>query len=327
MIKKRLQWRLGILLTTAALILAGLYYYGVYAHQKKAPPVYSVILYQNTLDEWGTLTEGAKQAQEDLNIHVNYVYLEKGDTATEQAEAIRRELREGSDGIILAAADSEGIRQAFDADSFPVPLLCVETGIGEPFPVIRSDDRAMGRAMGMAILENMEQTGGERKVTVLKACMERDSVGKRYEGLMEILKGAEKQVEIEEYACSSNNLEKIIAKILAGHSPYLAVLDKYAGETAAGLWAEKRSVYEKQGKSCRIYGIGNTARTVNALDNGNMEALIYQNEFNMGYQAVECLARERKKSWMEENVRIGYRTVTGDTLYEDENQRLLFSNT
>ena len=54
---------------------------------------------------------------------------------------------------------------------------------------------------------------------------------------------------------------------------------------------------------------------------------MYQNEFNMGYQGITCLAEKRKKKWIEENTGISYRMVTKESLYEDENERLLFSNT
>ena len=82
----------------------------------------------------------------------------------------------------------------------------------------------------------------------------------------------------------------------------------------------------KSGNICRIYGTGNTAQTVNALDNEDISMLVYQNEFNMGYQGLTCLVENKKKEWIEKNTSIRYRTVTKKSLYEDENERLLFSD-
>lgn len=329
MTRRRFHWRIWTVFLAAAVILAGLYYYGVFARKRKAPVVYSVILYQNTLDEWGTLVEGMVQAEEDLNIHVNYVYLAKDDTALEQAAVIRRELRNGSSGILLAVADSQGIQKAFETTVFPVPVICVETGAGKEIPVIRSDDRAMGRALGEAILADMDKTGNERRVTVIKEYAQRDSIEMRYQGLAEALEEAGEEVVIEERMRQNTgfSLGRFLTAAFYDGNPYLVTLDKYITEQAALIWSRDRQKYEKNGATCKIFGIGNTARTVNALDNGNIEALVYQNEFNMGYQAVACLAEKRKKDWIEENVNIGYGIVTRETLYEDENQRLLFSNT
>lgn len=329
MLKKRLQWRLWMVFLIAAVILGGLYYYGVFARQKKNPAAYSVILYQNTLDEWTTLVEGAAQAEEDLELDVNYVYFSSDDTAQEQAAVIRREINAGASGILLAAVDSEGVREALGTTVFSIPVVCVETGAGEEFPVIRADDRAMGRALGRAILKDMDRSGGKRRVMVLKEYMQRDSVRLRYEGLMEVLKAAEERVVIEECTRQDkkSDIGRLVGKKLQDEPPYLVALDKYVTEQAAEVWEAERQKYEKKGFVCKIYGIGNTAKTVNDLDNENIEALIYQNEFNMGYQGITYLAEERKKSWIDKNVNIRYGVVTRESLYEDENQRLLFPNT
>ena len=108
--------------------------------------------------------------------------------------------------------------------------------------------------------------------------------------------------------------------------PYLVTLDKSTTERAAALWKESRQSRGKNQDICKIYGTGNTAQTVNALDNEDISMLVYQNEFNMGYQGLTCLVENKKKEWIEKNTSIRYRTVTKKSLYEDENERLLFSD-
>ena len=56
--KKRFQWKSLALLLAAVTALGGLYYYGVFARKKESSDVYSVILYQNTEDEWGNSYSG-----------------------------------------------------------------------------------------------------------------------------------------------------------------------------------------------------------------------------------------------------------------------------
>ena len=112
MTRRRFHWRIWTVFLTCGSNSGRFVLLWVFARKRKAPVVYSVILYQNTLDEWGTLVEEIVQAEEDLNIHVNYVYLAKDDTALEQAAVIRRELRNGSSGILLAhgqPGDPKGI--------------------------------------------------------------------------------------------------------------------------------------------------------------------------------------------------------------------------
>lgn len=327
--KKRYQWRIGGVLLTAAVILGGLYYYGIFARKSESPAVYSVILYQNTNDEWSTFVEGTEQAEEDLDIDVNYVYLARDDTAQEQAAAVRREIQAGSSGILLAPVDTEEVQKVLESMYFTVPVLCVETGAGDSFPVLRTDDRAMGKAMGEAILEDMDKNGGQRKVVILTEYMERDSVRLRYEGLREALEETDDSVIIEERERIHEDfgLGRFIKSVFYDAPPYLVTLDKYMTEQAAAAWTGYRQENEKKELFCRIYGIGNTARTVNELDNENIAALMYQNEFNMGYQGITYLTQKHREKWLKKNTAISYRIVTKESLYEDENERLLFSNT
>lgn len=317
--KKRFQWKSLAILLAAVITLGGLYYYGVFVRKKEIPSVYSVILYQETEDEWGTLIQGIMQAEKDLKADVNYIYLSENDTAEDQIKAVNKEIREKSSGILMAAVNSEEIQKAMEKMLISVPIIFVETGAGDSYPVIRSDDYAMGKALGEAVLQDMEQTGTPGKVTIITENMERDSVSLRYKGIKDTLEHADQNVLI-------SSLSGDFSAGLFEQIPYLITLDKSTTERAAALWKESGQIRRKNGDICKIYGVGNTAQTVNALDNEDISLLVYQNEFNMGYQGLTCLVKNKKKEWIEKNTSIRYRTVTKESLYEDENERLLFSD-
>lgn len=279
--KKRFQWKSLALLLAAVIALGGLYYYGVFARKKESSDVYSVILYQNTEDEWGTLIQGIMQAEEDLNVDVNYIYLSENDTAEDQMKEVNKEIRGKSSGILMAAVNSREIQEALENMMISIPIIFVETGAGDSFPVIRSDDYAMGKALGEAVLEDMERTKAPGKVTIITENMERDSVNLRYKGLRDTLKNSGRKVLI-------SSLSGDFSAGLFDQIPYLVTMDKSTTE--------------------------------------RISMLVYQNEFNMGYQGLTCLVENKKKEWIEKNTSIRYRTVTKKSLYEDENERLLFSD-
>lgn len=317
--KKRFQWKSLAILLAAVITLGGLYYYGVFVRKKEIPSVYSVILYQETEDEWGTLIQGIMQAEKDLKVDVNYIYLSENDTAEDQIKVVNKEIREKSSGILMAAVNSQEIQKAMEKMLISVPIIFVETGAGDSYPVIRSDDYAMGKALGEAVLQDMEQTGTPGKVTIITENMERDSVSLRYKGIKDTLEHADQNVLI-------SSLSGDFSAGLFEQIPYLITLDKSTTERAAALWKESGQIRRKNGDICKIYGVGNTAQTVNALDNEDISLLVYQNEFNMGYQGLTCLVKNKKKEWIEKNTSIRYRTVTKESLYEDKNERLLFSD-
>lgn len=274
------------------------------------------------------MTEGIVQAEDDLHADVSYVYLSRDDTAQIQAEAVRKEIESGAAGLLIAAADSEAFKRELAAMSLSVPVIFVETGAGNSYPVIRADDYAMGKALGEEILRDMPRNSG-RNVVILTEYMERDSVRLRYEGLREVLENAEVPVVIQERARQEGdyNLKLFVETIIKSQETCIAALDKYTTEQAASAWAGQQTENKNKGSKSLVYGIGSTDKTVTELDNENIRALVYQNEFNIGYQGLNCLMENRKKDWIYKNIEIMFCTVTKDTLYEDENEWLLFPNT
>lgn len=326
MMKRKVHWRIGLIIFALAVVMLAVYAYGISSESPQKPVNYSVVLYEYTDNEWETLADGMNQAEKDLNIKVNYVYMGKEETAADQAAEIQKEIDGGAEGILVAACDSEALRKELGGMSFSVPLLFVETGAGNEYPIVRTDDYQMGYELGEALLEDMKKRQDEPRVAIISEYMERDSVQLRYEGLTAALKRGNKDIEIETFTRGTGDysLSLFIGTLFSKCGSYVVALDKYTTQEAAAAWLAEKSNYEKE---FLIYGIGNTGQTVNALDNENLHMLAYQNEFKMGYEGLQCLVDRRNKSWVENNVEIKHKLVTKDSLYEYENERLLFPNT
>ncbi len=319
----------------AAVILGMIYYYGVvHENENKEKGIYSVILYENTANEWNTLMEGINQAEKDFNVHIRYVSMGNARTSEEQVEMVKREVREGTMGILLAAIDSEAVGEGLEAAGISVPVVTVETGIKAGLyhveTHISSNDYEMGKMLGQKIVEDMEKDQGEKTVAVVGEYMERDSVRSRYEGLTEVLENAGIEVVSKARQKGDFSLSLYIKGMMYESDRYIAALDKFTTEEAAKAWEqygyETDHSRKKYKNPVKIYGIGNTAQTVNDLDNGKIEALVYQNEFNMGYNGIKALVEKEQKGYVQESYSIMHKLVTRDTLYESENERLLFSN-
>lgn len=319
----------------AAVVLGMIYYYGVvHENEKKEKGVYSVILYENTANEWNTLMEGINQAEKDFNVHIRYVTMGNARTSEEQVEKVKREVREGTMGILLAAIDSEEVGKGLEKAGVSVPVVTVETGIKPGFyhveTHISANDYEMGKMLGEKMVEDIERDNGEKTVAVMGEYLERDSVKSRYEGLKETLESAGINVVSKARQKGDFNLSLYIKGMMYESYRYIAALDKFTTEEAAKAWEqygyETYHTGKKSKNPVKIYGIGNTAQTVNDLDNGKIEALVYQNEFNIGYNGIKALVEKEQRGYVQESYSIMHKLVTRDTLYESENERLLFSN-
>ena len=63
---------------------------------------------------------------------------------------------------------------------------------------------------------------------------------------------------------------------------------------------------------------------MNDLDHGRIQALVYQNEFNMGYEGIRALVEKDAQGYFQDYFAIKHKLVTRDTLYDPENERILF---
>ena len=325
----RKYWKIQVVILLAVLVLCGSYYYGVTrVTPQKERETYSVILYQHTDNEWAALTQGVHQAEEDFGLEVNYITMGSEDNGQDQAELIKRELKKNVDGILLAAADSEFLEKELKKISGINNLLTVETGAGDGYVKISGDDYKMGYELGKKIAEDIkaDEDTPAKEVLIVREYLERDSVALRYEGLTDALSDSKGDFTVKEVARGNGDfsLRLLIETRLVQSGIYVAALDKFCTEEAVAARESKQKRVEKSADGIKVYGIGNTAQIVSDLDSGRLEALVYQNEFNMGYEGTQAIRSKSQKGYNLSEYDIPYKLVTRDTLYEKENERLLF---
>jgi ribose transport system substrate-binding protein len=76
--------------------------------------------------------------------------------------------------------------------------------------------------------------------------------------------------------------------------------------------------------SVDIYGIGSSSKIVHNLDNGVINSIVFQNEFNMGYLSLQELLSNIHRDGHVSDIEVEFRTVNRETMYLPKNQRLVF---
>lgn len=272
--------------------------------EPKEPINISVVLYHTQSNGWESLQEGMKQAEDDFSVNINYVIMREGADGEEQLATIEREIEGGAQGILLAVCDYEALYAPFNERKFEVPIIAVESGMSDStIPLISADNYAMGKSLGEEILKDFEGRN-DLKIAIAKDTVKRDSVQQRRQGLEDALEGKAQIVPLSMAADS-----EIVDAVVALHKDMLLMLTGRAD----ALW-----------EKTQIYGIGNTASTVAALDQGKIRKLIFQNEFNMGYLGVETLLGEINNAGNGDIKEIDYYCVSRQELYGTQYEQLLF---
>ena len=294
----------GICIALIVIILATFFNAVMGDETPKSQTEISVILYHAGSDGWESMMEGMKQAEDDFAVNINYVILRESADGQEQLEMIQREIDNGAQGVIVAVCAYSEMYEGLERISNTAPVIAVESGVGDSMiPLFSADNYEMGRMLGEQILEDF-QDRENLTVALVRENVNRDSVEQREQGFRDALAGKAKIISL---GAAING--EIADAAAAFHKESLLEM------------TERTDVALRDTKN---YGIGNTTSIVAALDKGNLEKLIFQNEFNMGYLAVEALLQDISGENKNTVKDMDYYCVSRKEVYETQYERLLF---
>ena len=146
----------------------------------------SVIVYGNNRDRWAFLREGLNQGASELPVELSFSAMAQEADPQEQIRVVNQEIRNGADGILLAACDSTALNQTVAEAAGQVPVLMLETDVednAKTLGCLAADDYEMGKALG----EFVKETYPGRTVSLIDEFTERSSVSRRQDGFLDAI--------------------------------------------------------------------------------------------------------------------------------------------
>lgn len=286
------------------------YLYIAAAEDNKEKINVSVVVYGNSTERWIAFEQGVSQAAEDLGAVVDFVTMTSDSDWEEQSWLLKREKENGAAGIITAVVDSFQMGQEITGLVQEIPVVLVENSLeeNETLSYISADDFGMGAALAEQILAEEKVT----EVWQLGPKKQRSSQIERLAGLKEAITDTGRQFfELEEPTD-----EAILDLLTKGQGCVVIALEDTMLECLAD--------FESDEIQTPIYGIGSTPKVVYALDRGKIAGIVFQNEFNMGYEAMRCLVEQINHKVPGNQAEIDYHSATQKTLHLPENERLLY---
>lgn len=268
----------------------------------------SLIAYGNTSGAWNSLKEGVNQASIDYRIEVNFVNQLNASTVEEQEQLVKREIDNGCDAIIIAPIDSEAMTECIEEAKKSVDVILVENSINdEDIETISANNYNMGAALANSI---SYATLSSKQVTLIMNGENRQSSIQRRDGFISVL-GSRKYEIIK-----LKDFKNTFRSLNLDNRVFIS-FDNESLEYTASLVAEHEI-------NSDVYGIGSGSTIVAYLDDRIIDGIVFQNEFNIGYTAIESLIEEKEGKYPGKKTDIDYKVINGETMYDKENQRLLF---
>lgn len=315
--KNRVLLGAGIFIIVVLLMLS--IYYTNYDKEPKESTAISLIVYGNDSERWEKLRSGAEQAADQYSAEINLVTMPNETDINEQKKLLQREIDNGADALMIAVCDSKEMKAYIEELSGSIPILLVESGIGytDDILCISADNYQMGRMLGEEIIG---QELKEVKVAIICDYEQRDSVAERYQGVYDTLQGKVDDITIWNRKENEAGIKAMLflqRKLTEEAVDVVVALDTASTEAII-------DATENLGKDVNIYGVSNSDKTVYYLDNGALKALGYQNEFSIGYLGVQELQGITAYTHDAYSDMVEYRVITKSSLYETDNQKMLF---
>ncbi len=286
----------------------------------------AVIPKGTTHEFWKAVHAGAEKAGKEANVEIIWKGPLKEDDLKAQIDVVQSFTAQGVSGIVLAPLSDKAlvgsVKAAVD-QKIPVVIFDSDLAGQDHASFVATDNRAAGRVAGD---EMVRLLGGKGKVAVLRYQEGSASTNHREEGFLEAArKGGLEIVSDNQYGGATT--ESALSK-----SESLLSAQNAASGGVNGVFAPNESTtfgmllaLQKSGLAGKLKFLGFDAsdKLLDGLKKGELDGLVVQDPFKIGYLAVKTMAAHLRKEPVEKRVDTGAKLVTKQNLDTPEIQTLL----
>ncbi len=284
----------------------------------------AVITKSTTSDFWNEVEAGANTASVEYNLHISFEGPDNEEDYATQNRLIEEAVADGVQVIVFSAIDYNANAEAVEyAISQGVHVVSIDSDVNSAGVKyhIGTDNYMAGYMAGEAALEAEEEA---LRVGIVNFDKNSANGQEREAGFMDCINEdprLESVVGINVLSTTEEAKEETLR--LFEENPDLNVIATFNEWTSLGVGyaIEELGI----GDETTVVAFDNNTISIGMLERGNVDALIVQNPFAMGYLGVEY-AYELINEVPIETSDVDTKTtlVTQDLMYEEEYQRVLF---
>jgi ribose transport system substrate-binding protein len=294
--------------------------------QQSSKPQIAVIPKGTTHEYWKAVKAGADQAGKELDVDIIWKGPLKEDDRAGQIQVVQEFVADRVSGIVLAPLDQDALLSPVQAATQQnIPVVIIDSGLkgapGKDFASFVATDNHKGGQIGGEELARILK--GKGKVVLLRYAIGSASTEERENGFLDAMK-AHPDIQV----ISSDRYGQ--ATVDSAKSAALNMLDTI--KQADGIFCPNESTtqgmllaLQEAGLAGKVKFVGfdETPALVEALKKGEIEALVAQDPFKMGYTGVKTLMHHIKGEKVPETIDTGVALVTRENLESPDIQKLL----
>jgi len=284
----------------------------------------AVIPMGTTHEFWKSVHAGARAASLELGVDIIWKGPLKEDDRNEQMQIYETLAGAGVDGLVLSPIDDRALlRPVADARRAGLPTVVFNTALdgGEHIAFISTDNRQGGVLAARAV---GRLTGGRGRLVLVRVIEGVEGTRNREEGFLGTLRAEFPAIEVvseNQYAGpSTEKAYQTMENLLARFGPVEAVFTPNESTTFGCLRA-----LQDHGLAGKIVHIGfdSSAKLVEALEKGELQGLVLQDPFAMGYRSVRTVVAHLRGEPYEKSVSTAVVLADRANMNEPEMRRLI----
>lgn len=285
----------------------------------------AVIPKGTTHEFWKAIHAGARSAGRDVDCEVIWKGPLREDDRNEQIKVVETFITRRVDGIVIAPLDDTALAPVLkQADSKGIPVIVVDSDVNWAGRAsFIATDNYKGGELGARKLA--ELLGGEGEVILMRYLEGSASTMKREAGFLETLAKEFPGIEVvssNQYAGSTvEGAYSTSENLLLNH----AGVDGIFCPNESSAYGMLRALQAKglAGKK-KFVGFDPSEKLVQALRDGEIDALVIQDPFAMGDRGVRAMMDHLRGEAIEARIDTGVEVITRANMEEERMNRLLF---
>ncbi len=286
----------------------------------------AVIVKSEDSDFWDCVKGGVYSAATEYNVSVSFEGPENEEDYDAQNEMIDKAIEDGVDAIVLSAINyTNSVEQVNLAAKKGIKIVAIDSAVDSAMVslFIGTDNFEAGQAAGSAVINGF--TGDEKIYIGLVNYSEGTDNGQQREQGFKQYISQFPNAEIVSTVNVSCNVDSATAGALTllKESPQINVLVGFNEWMTLGIGNAVKQTGASDDVMC--VGFDTNVVSIGMLETGEMDALIVQNPFAIGYlgikSAFELVSGQIAQAG---DIYTSVTTVTGENLFDDDIQKILF---
>ncbi|MBI3112741.1 MAG: substrate-binding domain-containing protein [Ignavibacteriales bacterium] len=275
---------------------------------------------------WKSVEAGARRAGEELGVEIVWKGPIKENDRAQQIAIVEQFVNEGVSGIVLAPLDHTALaRPVAVAGQKKIPVVIFDSSLrgeaGKDFVSFVATDNKKGGSLGGEHLGKL--LGGKGKVVLLRYMVGSASTMEREEGFLESidkLKSVEVTVKNRFAGPTAGEAKTASMNIIDRLREADGVFCPNESSTFGMLLALRQN--NLAGK-VRFVGFDTSPPLVEALQKGEIDALVAQDPTRMGYEAVTTIVKQIRGAQSPPVIDTGVQLITRGNLNDPKIKALL----